>query len=372
MLKKIGTSLGLLAMLFVSTSAGITASASSAAELDEAIQNSRIQLDALEKEESKILVDMGLVDNDIALTLGRLEAVEASIEELQASMDVIQGEIDGLDARISVLQERLGHRFEAAQRMSNTNMVFVLLESSSSLIDFIRNLHFLTDQAAFDAKLVGEITELVVEQQDLMQEFLDKQKLYEQESAEITSLYEQLEAQREEFKERIIEIEGKRLDAREALDIAQKQRDALGQFTVENVVSGGGNFIIPLPSGIVTCEFMCYPQHTGIDLSSSNRTIEVLAAAAGTVTVAGWHNAFGNYIVISHMINGQEYTTLYAHLSAIHVSVGTRVSQGEVIGNMGSTGNSTGPHLHFEIYVGPFNWPHSRNPREFINFPARW
>ena len=91
--------------------------------------------------------------------------------------------------------------------------------------------------------------------------------------------------------------------------------------------------------------------HTGVDLSARSGT-PVLASGAGTVAFAGWNDyGYGNAIVIDH---GGTYT-LYAHLSAINVSCGQPVGSGESIGAVGSTGRSSGPHLHFEIRDGGFN-----------------
>ena len=75
---------------------------------------------------------------------------------------------------------------------------------------------------------------------------------------------------------------------------------------------------------------------------------QILAAASGTVVTAGWVSGYGNYTVIDH---GGGLMTAYGHQSSFAVSVGDVVTQGQVIGYVGSTGNSTGPHLHFEVYV---------------------
>lgn len=87
-------------------------------------------------------------------------------------------------------------------------------------------------------------------------------------------------------------------------------------------------------------------QHTGIDLACSTGT-SVRATMAGTVAFAGYSNVFGNYIIINH---GNGYQSLYAHLSKTIAQRGRRVAQGEQIGLVGSTGYSTGPHLHFTVY----------------------
>lgn len=108
--------------------------------------------------------------------------------------------------------------------------------------------------------------------------------------------------------------------------------------------------------------------HNGIDLVNGNATTPIYAADAGKVVVSGFFASYGNYVVIEHS-NG--LFTGYAHNSTNRVSVGQTVTSGQQIANMGSTGDSTGPHLHFQFMKnGP--WPSSNddfiNPREYINF----
>ena len=89
-------------------------------------------------------------------------------------------------------------------------------------------------------------------------------------------------------------------------------------------------------------------QHTGVDIGSSTGN-PIWASKDGRVIFAGWKGGYGNTVVMVH--GDGTVTTLYAHMSVIHASVGDVVDQGEVVGEIGSTGFSTGPHLHFEVRV---------------------
>ena len=89
--------------------------------------------------------------------------------------------------------------------------------------------------------------------------------------------------------------------------------------------------------------------HKGVDIAGVFYSSNVIAAKAGTVIISQYGSSYGNYVVVSH---GTGNTTLYAHLSKRSVKVGDTVKQGDVLGVTGSTGNSTGPHLHFEITEG--------------------
>ena len=119
--------------------------------------------------------------------------------------------------------------------------------------------------------------------------------------------------------------------------IAQETPDA-------GVVSATGQFIWPA-SGTLSQLFRWY--HKGIDISNKS-TPPILAADAGKVVIAGWPDGigYGNRVLIDH---GNGFATLYAHLAKIYVEAGQTVNRGDQIGQMGSTGRSTGTHLHFEI-----------------------
>ncbi|MFA5827200.1 MAG: M23 family metallopeptidase, partial [Candidatus Paceibacterota bacterium] len=122
------------------------------------------------------------------------------------------------------------------------------------------------------------------------------------------------------------------------------------EYQTRNVA---GYFINPVPAYARRSQGLHGPGNRGVDLAAPTGT-PILASASGTVLLArkGWNGAYGNMIIINHP-NGTK--TLYAHLSKIATSTGDYVSQGEVIGYVGSTGRSTGPHLHFEVF-------NARNP----------
>ncbi|WP_250001211.1 M23 family metallopeptidase [Actinoplanes sp. M2I2] len=123
----------------------------------------------------------------------------------------------------------------------------------------------------------------------------------------------------------------------------------------------GTAWVNPNPSGRVTS---CYGQrwgrlHAGVDIAGPDGS-PILSAGDGVVVRAGAAQGYGNAVLIDH---GNGYLTHYGHMSAIAVQVGQRVEAGEQIGDEGSTGHSTGPHLHFEVHQG-----HYKNPIE----PVRW
>src|SRR5690606_28305745 len=123
---------------------------------------------------------------------------------------------------------------------------------------------------------------------------------------------------------------------------------------------GTGSFAWPVKNAKITSRFgqRWGRNHNGIDMSSSKRNI--LVADTGKVSFAGTKNGYGKTVIIDHQ-NGDE--TLYAHLSEISVKVGDVVEKGEKIGVMGSTGRSTGVHLHFEVHENG----KVQNPMKYLN-----
>lgn len=112
----------------------------------------------------------------------------------------------------------------------------------------------------------------------------------------------------------------------------------------ELYAAGGGNLVWPV-TGSISQGYRS--GHAAIDIAGSTGT-PVVAADGGYITYAGWQGGYGNFVIINH---GNGMVTRYAHLSKISVGVGQQVAQGETIGTRGSTGRSTGPHLHFEVFI---------------------
>ncbi len=140
-----------------------------------------------------------------------------------------------------------------------------------------------------------------------------------------------------------------------------------GSVNTSLTTSGGkaniGISLIRPISGVITSRFgvrsnIRKSSHTGLDIAASTGT-PIGAAASGTVTFSGRKGSFGNMIVITH---GNGVQTYYAHCSSLYVSAGTQVSQGQTIATVGSTGNSTGPHLHLEVRVNGVAY----NPQNYV------
>ena len=401
--RKNGIKCGLVALIFITQlTAGLSlgggnikianAEELSASQLNERIDSARDRIAEAQADSDAASKELGEVENKLTTILEQIDETEAAIATLEGSIALIEGRIEeqleelaALDIEVADLQEIIGQRMRVTQRMNNSNTVLEVLSESESIVDLVRRMRVINHLSATDAELMEELNILIERQQTILSSLQEEQNVLasqqselEKERATLDTYKEELESQKSELAQEIRRNENIIISQEETIRIAEQQQNALNQNSAPsvNVPSGGGMFIIPLPSGTVTCEWACYAGHSGIDLSSSNRSSPILAAAAGVVVTSGWHNAYGNWVVITHNINGQTFSTLYAHMATTPmVSVGQTVSQGQQIGIMGSTGNSTGPHLHFEVHPGGFRWGGAVNPRQFLpNLPAqgRW
>lgn len=134
-------------------------------------------------------------------------------------------------------------------------------------------------------------------------------------------------------------------------------------LTTSTAKASLGISLIRPVSGTITSRFgagsrIRRSSHTGLDIANSTGT-PIVAAASGKVTFSGYKGSYGNMIVISH---GNGVQTYYGHCSKLYVSAGAQVSQGQTIGTVGSTGNSTGPHLHLEVRVNGVAY----NPQNYV------
>jgi murein DD-endopeptidase MepM/ murein hydrolase activator NlpD len=144
-----------------------------------------------------------------------------------------------------------------------------------------------------------------------------------------------------------------------AVKVRKKARPAV----VPPMRAAAGNWVNPNPTAQVTSCFgpRWGRMHEGVDLAGQAGT-PIVAAGAGVVVRAGAAEGYGNAVLIDH---GDGYLTHYGHLATITVRVGQRVAAGEQIGTEGSTGHSTGPHLHFEVHQG--SYPHAIEPTRWLH-----
>ena len=211
--------------------------------------------------------------------------------------------------------------------------------------------------------LLTEQEELEAEIDEASQLILDLQEHIEENQAEVEEILAAEEAADRELTALIRELERQRqeeLERQRQAELERQRQEQAAQpqpVTTGTVVTGPGSWVWPCPG----CTYVTsragnryhpvyneWRYHSGIDVGAQSGTA-VVASDGGTVALADVKGGYGNCVMINH---GNGYYTLYGHLSSFTVSAGQTVSQGQTIGYVGSTGVSTGPHLHFEIRQG--------------------
>ena len=347
------------------------------------------QLNALQGEMSSVIAKKAALDEQNELNRQDIELINAQIAVYDQMIHDKAFEL-GQAIRAEKDQfERYCGRVRTMEETTTWSYVSVLLKATS-LTDFLSRLNDIVDivrndqnvKAEYEAARVNleqvkaEYESVRADQKDKRAELMEQKALLEQQIEEACALIADLEEDIDRFKDAYEENEAlenevqakidakvKELQAQKAAEeAARKAYEAAQRAKQNNKNNGGGSvssgyFIWPVPScTYITSKFgyRVHPifgttkYHSGVDIAAgSGATIK--AAAGGTVSIAEYSESYGNYCVIYHS-NGT--TTLYAHMNALPcVSVGQTVSQGDVIGYVGSTGYSTGPHCHFEIRV---------------------
>jgi murein DD-endopeptidase MepM/ murein hydrolase activator NlpD len=304
----------------------------------------------------------------IRKTEKELKAVEKDIKDNDAKITVIEGDIERLDAEVGTQNSELMGRLRAMYSAGDISILEVLLDSEN-IIDFLSNLDMIQWIHAYDVGVLSELN--------------GKLDLVESKKAELVRVKATLDEQRRVEKEKKAGLAGDkkelvaaqakaRAEAEEALDdleeleAASKSLEAELKELKSRTSYGGGRMGWPV-SGAVSSGFgsRIHPisgsrrMHTGIDIAASTGT-PVRAASDGIVVKSsvGWNGGYGNIVIIDH---GSGITTLYGHNSSLAAAVGGGVKRGDVIAYVGSTGNSTGPHCHFEVRVNgmpqnPMGW----------------
>ena len=340
------------------------------------------------------------------------EAAESEQKSLETQLMAIVSEMEDTKNQISQKEEELGQKeeelFEAQAQENdqyesmkkrikymyeNGNTKFVdILCQSKDISEFLNNAEYISTISSYDREqLVAyqQIRKKVQEQQAALEEeyayitmgtmfrsavmndLIAKQTNVESLKASKESEISSISGELEQTNQKLAELQA----AAEEAARKQKEKEAAAAAAKKNnnsgsaggaVVSGNGMFTHPCPGYSRISSTFGYrnaplagasTNHKGVDFAASTGT-PIYAAAAGTVTSAGYSGKAGNLIIINH---GNGLLTYYMHCNTIFVSAGQKVSKGQNIGQVGTTGNSTGPHLHFQVMnngtpVNPMNY----------------
>ena len=333
------------------------------------------------------------------------EAAESEQKSLETQLMAIVSEMEDTKNQISQKEEELGQKeeelFEAQAQENdqyesmkkrikymyeNGNTKFVdILCQSKDISEFLNNAEYISTISSYDREqLVAyqQIRKKVQEQQaaleeeyakleDLQNDLIAKQTNVESLKASKESEISSISGELEQTNQKLAELQA----AAEEAARKQKEKEAAAAAAKKNNNSGSAGGAVVSGNGMFTHPCLGYSRisstfgyrnaplagastnHKGVDFAASTGT-PIYAAAAGTVTSAGYSGKAGNLIIINH---GNGLLTYYMHCNTIFVSAGQKVSKGQNIGQVGTTGNSTGPHLHFQVMnngtpVNPMNY----------------
>lgn len=294
----------------------------------------------------------------------RVEAVQGEIDSLRKDIDnlnwelaALQDKISGKQAQIEQNMDQLKARIRALYITGEPSAVQVVL-NSRSLVDVAHKTQLLRVVTQRDRQLVETLNgQIKAIEGDLLRIQQDKETLslrkksLEAKNAELLELYREAQDLAANTQDQEWGVQG---IAAMLENQMQENENAIAQLEIElygRRISGGevgtGSFTWPMPGyTYLTCQFG-EGGHRGIDIAGGDIYGKPVAAAdGGTVLYAGWNDSYGYCVFIDH---GNGYETRYAHMSELAVETGDSLEQSQVVGYAGSTGNSTGPHLHFEI-----------------------
>ena len=315
----------------------------------------------------------------------------ANIEKYTLRIQEARKEIEETKKTIEQKEEEIKELLSFLQVTNGENVYLEYVFGATDFTDFIFRTAVVEQLSNHNDELIIEMNELIAkleeEQKQLEIETKNEEKAIEEQNKllaqinveidDISDMYTDKEAQVKGLEEEIEYLENAGCDMDEDITVC------LG-------VPYASGFYLPVKTGIVTSEFgyrvdpltgAGYVYHKGIDIALDDWN-PVYAAASGTVgTIIRKASCGGNIVYVKHLIDGQEYTTRYLHLSSIEVSTGDSVTINTIVGYSGGgwTGKrqggydtcTTGAHLHFEINKG---WTsiQPQNPRNYLYFPSRW
>lgn len=354
----------------------ISALAVTQAEIDEL----KRQKDTITKKQAEIQAEINSLQYEQLSAISKKEVLDEQISLTEQKIDVLNQQIVEYEALIAQkkkeaeeYQKKQDERFELYKKRirtmeeNGTISYCAILFEAKTFSDLISRVDFISEIMRYDERVYNDYLKSKQDtlaakerietekraQEEVRQSVEEEKIVLQQQVAEAQKVIAEIENNIGKYREQYDEMERREKETQDEIErlIAdlQKQEKISG-----TTVKSTGTYIWPSESSkTVTSEFgtrwhpvyQMYKTHTGVDIGADYGT-SILASDSGTVVTSTYSSSYGNYVMINH---GGGRTTLYAHMSKRLVSVGDSVSQGDVIGLVGSTGVSTGNHIHFEV-----------------------
>lgn len=369
-------------------------------ELQEKLNELQSQLSSNMESMEEVVEQKNLIDQEIFLLYGQVANINTQIIVYGDLIADKQEELDAAEDRLLKLQEQNKLRIRAMEKNSASSYWAVIFQADSFL-DMLDRLNIIFKINEADQKLIQELDaaakEVAQAKEELQEqkaeleatkvELEESQKVLEEKRAEADELLAQLVATGAEYEALVEAAEKDKANLnseinklQNAYDIAKYQEylatlppaepptSSTGGTVGTGNITAGIKWVLPCSYTRVSSPFgwRIHPVygdrrfHYGIDLSASSGT-PIVAVRDGTVKVATYSSSAGYYVNVDH---GDGFMSRYLHMTHYIVSPGQKVSAGQVIGYVGSTGTSTGPHLHFGLYYNGA----AVNPADYIKF----
>ena len=321
------------------------------------------KLNAAQNKKQKTLAEKERLEKEAGELQTKIEALDKTIAETKANLAAEEERLEVATQKANEKYDVFKTRFRVMCEHGDVSYIEMLL-SAKSFSDFVDKAEIMKEIAQYDKKIFDEMEAARQQIEKSRDEIVKLKETQESSAKDLQNQKAALVKKQQEQSNYIKELEKDTAAYQRIIDEADAAMESLRASvsgSLSSSTSGkkyvGGEFTWPTPScHYITSNFSprrknpvtgIYKRHTGTDIGAAYGAA-IVAANAGTVTLAGWNSGYGNCVIIDH---GGGRATLYAHMSAFSVSVGQNVSKGQRIGSVGSTGNSTGPHLHFEILI---------------------
>jgi murein DD-endopeptidase MepM/ murein hydrolase activator NlpD len=351
------------------------------APLSQRIEKKRSEIDKAKQQEGVLSTDIAQFSTQIESLQGEISATQSRLERAQASLDrqkakllevrdqleEARDRLERLRRELATAREVLAARLVEIYKSDAPDALTVVLEADG-FGDLLERAEFLRRISDQDREITDEVRALRDQARDQAVRLAELEEREQLAAERILAERDQIAQAESQLVSSRDELASARADKRGALTEVREQRgileDDLASLEAEQarvtaalqgapdpgpVKQGSGQLIWPLNGPVVGAFGEARPGHThaGIDIAVPEGT-PIRAADSGRVALMGWVGGYGNYTCVQHTAS---LSTCYAHQSRFATSNGANVSQGQVIGYSGNTGNSTGPHLHFEVRI---------------------
>ncbi len=321
------------------------------------------QLETTKTKREKTLQAMESLEKEAGDIQAKINAVNSKIAETEKNLAEQQVKLDAATKKAEEQYELFKSRFRVMCEQGDVSYIEMLL-SAKTFGDLVDKIEIVKEISQHDKAIFDKMEANRLEIEAARDEIVALKQAQEDSKSDLTAQKSALEKKQQEQQAYMKELESDAASYQRIIDEADAAMESLRRRLSGSLSSSsggrayvGGEFTWPTPSCYyITSHFSprrknpvsgVYKRHTGTDIGAAYGA-SIVAANSGTVTLAGWNSGYGNCVVIDH---GGGRATLYAHMSSISVSSGQSVQRGQQIGLVGSTGNSTGPHLHFEVLI---------------------